>query len=69
MSLTGFLADGQAVVQNGLKLWSEKSFGRRPTHHELMAVVGTEARPTIFFMLYGWAKGPWITGMIKSLRK
>ena len=27
MSLSGFLADGRAVVYNGLKLWSEKYFG------------------------------------------
>ena len=30
----------------------------RPTHHELMAMAGTEARPTNLFMLYGPIEGP-----------
>jgi hypothetical protein len=58
MSLSGFLADSQAVVRNDLKLWPEKSLvhraktcasneGRRygPPHH-LFAVLWLDRRPT-----------------------
>ena len=66
MSLPVFLADGQAVVRNGLKPWSEKSLvatGILPVRvHRLKTCAtnggGHGGSPHHLFMLYGWAQGP-----------
>jgi|GEM_PF-5407055 len=52
MSFSGFLADGQAVVRDRLRPWSEKSVVPLK-HHELMAAVDPEAGPTIVCLLQG----------------